>query len=156
MGKVTAVCTSDRKGVQKTPGESARFVAEHGIEGNAHAGAWHRQVSLISAERVEEFRARGADVGPGAFEENLIVSGIDFRTLPVGTLLRCGDVILEMTQIGKECHNHCAIRQKNGRLHHAARGHICARSEGRHNRRGRRDIGWGVILIKTPRQIYDR
>lgn len=114
MGKVTAVCTSDRKGVQKTPGESARFVAEHGIEGDAHAGAWHRQVSLISAERVEEFRARGADVGPGAFEENLIVSGIDFRTLPVGTLLRCGDVILEMTQIGKECHNHCAIRQKMG------------------------------------------
>ena len=85
-----------------------------GIENDAHAGRWHRQVSLLSADKIEAFRAKGADVVYGDFGENLVVSDFDFRALPVGTLLRCGDVLLEMTQIGKECHSHCAIYKAVG------------------------------------------
>ena len=90
------------------------FIEDHGIEGDAHAGNWHRQVSLLSHDRIEEFRAKGAEVKDGAFGENLVVSGIDFRTLPEGTKLYCGDVVLEITQIGKECHHGCEIFQKMG------------------------------------------
>ena len=114
MGKVIAVCTSDRKGIQKNDVQSAYFEKDWGLQNDAHAGKWHRQVSLLSADKIEAFKARGADVTPGAFGENLVVEGFDFRALPVGTLLRCGDVLLEMTQIGKECHTHCAIYHKMG------------------------------------------
>ena len=114
MGKVIAVCTSDRKGIQKNDVQSAYFEKDWGLQNDAHAGKWHRQVSLLSADKIEAFRARGADVTPGAFGENLVVEGFDFRALPVGTLLRCGAVLLEMTQIGKECHTHCAIYHKMG------------------------------------------
>lgn len=113
-GEILAVCTSDRRGIQKTNVSRAVFVENYGIEGDAHGGSWHRQVSLISADKIDEFRSRGANVAYGAFGENLVVEGIDFRTLPVGTLLRCGDVLLEMTQIGKECHSHCAIFHQVG------------------------------------------
>ena len=113
-GEILAVCTSDRRGIQKTNVSRAVFVENYGIEGDAHGGSWHRQVSLISADKIDEFRNRGANVAYGAFGENLVVEGIDFRTLPVGTLLRCGDVLLEMTQIGKECHAHCAIFHQVG------------------------------------------
>ena len=88
-------------------------------------GNWHRQVSLLGLEKIEAFRAKGADVAYGAFGENLVVDGFDFRTLPVGTLLAVGDVLLQMTQIGKECHNHCAIYKADGRLHHAPGGRVC-------------------------------
>jgi len=114
MGTILAICTSNIKGIQKTSTDKAELVANHGIQGDAHAGDWHRQVSLLSADKIEEFRARGAQVNYGAFGENLIVEGFDFRALPVGTLLRAGDVLLEMTQIGKECHTHCAIYQQMG------------------------------------------
>lgn len=114
MGNVLAVCTSERKGIQKTNVKRAVFKENYGIEGDAHAGNWHRQVSLISADKIEEFRKKGANVEYGAFGENLVVEGIDFRNLPVGTLLRCRDVLLEMTQIGKECHTHCAIYHQVG------------------------------------------
>lgn len=114
MGKVLAVCTSAVRGVQKEDRGAALFVANHGLDGDAHAGDWHRQVSLLSADEIAAFNARGADVAPGAFGENLVVEGIDFRTLPVGTCLRCGDVLLEVTQIGKACHHHCAIFHKMG------------------------------------------
>ena len=114
MGKVLAVCISDRRGIQKKDIQSAEFVVNHGIKGDAHAGDWHRQVSLISSDKVDAFRAKGANVDHGAFGENLVVEGIDFRALPVGTLLRCGGVLLEMTQIGKECHTHCAIYHQVG------------------------------------------
>ena len=93
---------------------AARFTVEWGIEGDAHGGNWHRQVSLLSADKIAAFNARGANVQPGAFGENLVVEGFDFRALPVGTLLRCGDVLLEMTQIGKECHSHCEIFKRMG------------------------------------------
>lgn len=114
MGKVLAVCTSAVRGVQKENQGAALFIAGYGLDGDAHAGDWHRQVSLLSADEIAAFNARGAAVEPGAFGENLIVEGIDFRTLPVGTLLRCGDVLLEVTQIGKACHHHCTIFHKMG------------------------------------------
>lgn len=114
MGKVIAVCTSPAKGTQKQNIGEGVFIEDFGIQGDAHAGKWHRQVSLLSYDKIEEFRARGAEVADGAFGENLVVEGIDFRTLPVGTKLCCEDVILEMTQIGKECHHGCQIFQKMG------------------------------------------
>ena len=109
LGKLIAICTSEKKGTQKQQVETAVLRENHGIEGDAHAGNWHRQVSLLGLEKIEEFRARGADVEFGAFGENLVIEGFDFRNLPVGTSFRIGDVLLEMTQIGKECHTHCAI-----------------------------------------------
>lgn len=114
MGKVTAICTSAVRGVQKTPEQRAEFRVDWGIVGDAHAGHWHRQVSLLSAGKIAAFNERGAGVSPGAFGENLVVEGFDFRALPVGTLLRCGNVLLEMTQIGKECHSHCEIYKTMG------------------------------------------
>ena len=93
---------------------AAKFIEDWGIENDSHAGKWHRQVSLLSHEKIEDFRARGAEVIDGAFGENLVVEGYDFRSLPVGTKFRCNDVVLELTQIGKECHSGCAIFQKMG------------------------------------------
>ena len=114
MGKVIAVCTSERRGIQKKDVNAGFFSVDWGIDGDAHAGHWHRQVSLLSADKIAAFNEKGAGVVPGAFGENLVVEGFDFRALPVGTLLRCGDVLLEMTQIGKECHSHCEIFKKMG------------------------------------------
>lgn len=114
MGKVMAVCLSREKGTPKENAGKGELVAGHGLLGDAHAGSWHRQVSLLSDEKIADFRARGADVSYGAFGENLVVAGIDFKNLPVGTLLRCGVIVLEMTQIGKECHHHCQIFQRMG------------------------------------------
>lgn len=114
MGKVLAICTSDVRGIQKSCVDSAEFRVDWGIVGDAHAENWHRQVSLLSFEKIDDFRKKGADVAFGAFGENLVVEGFDFRSLPVGTLLKCGDVLLEMTQIGKDCHSHCAIYKVMG------------------------------------------
>ncbi|WP_165055173.1 MULTISPECIES: MOSC domain-containing protein [unclassified Adlercreutzia] len=114
MGVVKAVCTSDIKGIQKTEKPSVELKSEWGIDGDAHAGAWHRQVSLLSYEKIEEFKARGADVVNGSFGENIIVEGFDLKALPIGTRFVSGDVVLELTQIGKECHAHCAIYHKMG------------------------------------------
>ena len=114
MGTVLAVCRSSVRGIQKTNEQSGWFETEWGIRGDAHAGRWHRQVSLLSADRIARFNEKGAGVGPGDFGENLVVEGIDFRSLPVGTRLYAGDVQLEMTQIGKECHSHCAIYKRMG------------------------------------------
>lgn len=112
MGKVIAVCTSEAKGTQKVSVPEIEIKEDWGIQGDAHAGKWHRQVSLLSFDKIEEFRARGAEVEDGAFGENLVVQGIDFATLPIGTKFVCNDVVLELTQIGKECHSGCAIFKK--------------------------------------------
>ena len=114
MGRIEAICISTARGTQKRPVGSAEFVADWGIRGDAHGGHWHRQVSLLSADRIDAFRARGAQVEKGAFGENLVVRGFDFSAFPVGTLFKSGDVLLELTQIGKECHQHCAIYQAVG------------------------------------------
>lgn len=114
MGKVIAVCISEKRGTQKTNIKEANFIENFGIEKDAHAGDWHRQVSLLSYEKIDEFNKKGANVIDGAFGENLVVEGIRFTELSVGTKLQCNDVILEMTQIGKECHSHCEIYKKMG------------------------------------------
>ena len=113
-GTVKAVCISSAKGTEKRPVETGHFLRNFGIEHDAHAGKWHRQVSLLSYDKVEEFNRKGAMVTDGDFGENLLVEGIDFKNLPVGTILKAGNVILRMTQIGKECHSHCAIHQRVG------------------------------------------
>lgn len=114
MGKIIAVCTSKKKGTAKKTVVQAKIIENHGIEGDAHAGNWHRQISLLSWQAIEAFKARGALISNGCFGENLIVDGIDFVTLPVGTRLACNDVLLEVSQIGKECHSHCQIYHTMG------------------------------------------
>lgn len=114
MGKIRAICISEKRGTRKHTVEQAEFLKEYGIKGDAHGGNWHRQVSLLSWEKIEAFRKLGAEVTEGDFGENLVVEGYDFRNLPVGTRFSCGEVILEMTQIGKECHHGCEIFQRMG------------------------------------------
>lgn len=114
MGKIIGICISEKRGTQKKEIGEADIVKGWGIEGDAHGGNWHRQVSLLSYEKIEEFRERGAEIELGAFGENLIIEGYDFRSLPVGTRFRIGDAVLELTQIGKECHSHCEIYKKMG------------------------------------------
>ena len=114
IGKVLAICISEKKGTQKHKIEEAHLIPNWGIEGDAHAGKWHRQVSLLSLEKIEEFREKGANVDFGAFGENLVVEGFDLRAIPVGTKIRVGSALLRLTQIGKECHSHCAIYHQVG------------------------------------------
>lgn len=114
MGIVKAVCISEKKGVAKRNIETCKVIEDFGLENDAHAGKWHRQVSLLSYDKREDFKKRGAEVEDGAFGENLLVDGIDFNKLPIGTKFRCNDVELELTQIGKECHSGCNIMQTMG------------------------------------------
>ena len=114
MGKIMAVCISEKRGTQNKNIEKVRLIENFGLEGDAHGGNWHRQVSLLSYEKVRAFEEKGISVEDGAFGENLLVEGFDFKTLPIGTRFRCGEVLLEMTQIGKECHSHCEIYQAVG------------------------------------------
>lgn len=114
MGVIKGICISEKRGTAKHEIEEAILAKDWGIQGDAHAGPWHRQVSLLSYEKIEEFRKKGADIELGAFGENLIVSGYDFRNLAVGTRFQCGEAVLEMTQIGKECHSHCEIYKRMG------------------------------------------
>lgn len=113
-GTVKAVCTSEKKGTEKQAVERIHVRPNHGIDGDAHGGNWHRQVSLLSYDKVKAFNQRGANVGHGAFGENLVVEGVDFKTLPVGSRFLVGTAELRMTQIGKECHSHCAIYKSMG------------------------------------------
>ena len=114
MARVLAVCTSERKGEKKRPVETIQLKIDHGIVGDAHAGNWHRQVSLLANESVDKMRDRGLTLEAGDFAENILTEGVTLRTLPVGTRLRVGEALLEITQIGKECHSDCAIKQKVG------------------------------------------
>jgi MOSC domain-containing protein YiiM len=108
-GEIIAVCTSEKKGTRKQNVGQARLIPNHGLEGDAHASDWHRQVSLLAQESIDKMRAAGLNVGPGAFAENLTTKGIELPILPIGTRLRAGDVEMEVTQIGKVCHTKCAI-----------------------------------------------
>ena len=114
MASVVAVCISEQKGTQKHEVPEIQLKIDHGIVGDAHAGNWHRQVSLLAQESVEKMKAVFPDIPVGAFAENILTEGLTLYTLPVGTRLRIGEVLLEVTQIGKECHAHCAIRQQVG------------------------------------------
>ena len=113
--QIVAVCTSKEKGERKTDVGQAELQEGFGLVGDAHGGDWHRQVSLLAIESIDKMRAAGLDVWPGDFAENLTTQGVNLYTLPVGTRLRVGDsVLLEMTQIGKECHDRCAIYHQAG------------------------------------------
>lgn len=114
MGRIVAVCLSAAKGTPKTPVAEATLATGHGIVGDAHAGDRDRQVSILPLERIEEFRQRGATVGPGDFGENLVVAGLDLKTLRVGDKLRCGEAVLEIRQLGKECRERCRIGKAMG------------------------------------------
>ncbi len=114
MGKVISLNISKKKGVNKEPVDSVNLRVDHGIEGDAHAGDWHRQVSLLAQESIDFMRAKGLELEPGAFAENITTEGIELATLPIGTKLSAGKVELEVTQIGKKCHKGCAIFQQVG------------------------------------------
>lgn len=114
MAQVIAVCVSSAKGQRKTPAESVLVQENHGIVGDAHAGEWHRQISLLAQESIDKMRALGLDVTTGDFAENITTNGIDLVSLPIGSRLQVGQTVLEVTQIGKECHNRCAIYHQAG------------------------------------------
>jgi MOSC domain-containing protein YiiM len=114
-GKVLAVCISIKKGTVKDQVDEIRLVPDHGVLGDAHAGPGDRQVSLLAEEKIEIMRQKGLDLAPGAFGENIVVSGIDLENVRPGAFLRIGpEVNLEITRIGKECHTRCAIYYKTG------------------------------------------
>ena len=114
MGKILAICISEKKGTLKNEVPEAKFIEDFGIENDAHAGKWHRQVSLLEFNKIDEFRKKGANVDFGAFGENLVVEGIELNTLPIGQQIQVGDVLLEVTQIGKKCHDKCQIYYQVG------------------------------------------
>lgn len=109
MNKVIAICTSKQKGTAKVMVDEANLIYDFGIEGDAHAGKWHRQVSLLALEKIEDFRSKGTSVEFGAFGENLVVEGFELNKLPIGQKIQVGETLLELTQIGKKCHDKCAI-----------------------------------------------
>ncbi|CAH2031190.1 MOSC domain-containing protein [Trichlorobacter ammonificans] len=114
MAQVVAVCISEKKGERKKPVAEVTLRVDHGIVGDAHAGDWHRQVSLLAQESIDKMRALGLEVTTGDFAENITTSGIDLPALPVGSRLQVGEALLEVTQIGKECHTRCAIYYQAG------------------------------------------
>lgn len=114
IGEIIAVCVSAAKGERKTPVDKAVLRENHGIVGDAHAGDWHRQVSLLAKESIDKMRKLGLDVDNGDFAENLTTRGVNLPALPIGTRLKIGETLLEVTQIGKECHTRCAIYYQAG------------------------------------------
>jgi MOSC domain-containing protein YiiM len=113
-GKVVAVCISEQKGERKKPVVEVLIRENHGIVGDAHAGDWHRQISLLALESIKKMQDKGLDVTTGDFAENITTEGIDLPSLPIGTKLVIGETLHEVTQIGKECHTRCAIYQQAG------------------------------------------
>lgn len=136
MGKIIAICISEKKGTQKVEIPEADIRKDWGIEGDAHAGKWHRQISLLGLEKIEDFRTKCSGIDFGTFGENLVVEGYDLRNMPVGTKFRIGEVILEMTQIGKECHSHCEIYKKVGDCIMPREGVFAKVIKGGHIRKG--------------------
>lgn len=115
MAKVISINISDKKGVIKTPIKEGKFIEEHGLDNDAHAGKWHRQVSLLGMESIDKMIKMGVnDLTSGKFAENITTEGIVLYELPVGTRLKIGETIQEVTQIGKECHKGCAIKNQVG------------------------------------------
>ncbi len=113
-GRVVAVCISEKKGQRKKPIPEGELRQNHGLAGDAHSGEWHRQLSLLAQESIDKMVAKGLDVTAGDFAENITTSGLELHTLPVGAQLSIGDILLEVTQIGKECHTRCAIFYQAG------------------------------------------
>lgn len=115
MACVKAVCISEKKGTRKVEVPSINVLVNHGIVGDAHAGNWHRQISLLAEESIDKLRQSGMELTPGAFAENIVTEGIELKNLLVGTKLKVGSSMLEVTQIGKECHNDCEIKRTAGK-----------------------------------------
>ena len=129
--KIVSIATSRKKSTKKVVVPEALLVVEHGLEGDAHAGPWHRQVSLLASERIDEARERGLDVTFGDFAENIATTGVDWKTVPVGTRFRMGEkALVEITQIGKECHNKCAVYYSAGDCIMPREGVFCRVLEG--------------------------
>jgi molybdenum cofactor synthesis domain-containing protein len=144
MAKVEGLCISERKGEPKRPVEASEFRANHGLAGDAHAGPWHRQVSLLAAEDIETVRRTLPHVGPGAFAENVVISGLDFRPLGLGSRLRLGEwVILRISQLGKTCHAPCAIGRTVGKCI-VPRAGLFARVE-----------AGGVVRVGDPAEVVE-
>ena len=151
MAKITSINISPKKGTFKQPVERAELRVDYGIVGDAHAGNWHRQISLLAQESIDKMIALGLpDLTPGKFAENITTEGISLYTLPVGTILRLGACRVEVTQIGKECHQHCEI-YKGRAMHHAARGHLCARAHTGRNFGWRRNRGRTIVSVSSLR-----
>lgn len=113
--KIKSIAVSKKKSTRKQCVDEARLVKDHGVEGDAHAGPWHRQVSFLAVESIEKAKAAGLSVGFGDFAENIATEGIDWPRIPIGTRFRIGEsALVEVTQIGKECHNKCAIYYQAG------------------------------------------
>jgi MOSC domain-containing protein YiiM len=113
--KIVSIAISKKKGIRKVQVDEANILENHGLEGDAHAGDWHRQVSFLSSENIEKARSDGLDVTFGDFAENIATVGVDWKTIPVGTKVELGEsALVEITQIGKECHNKCAIYYQAG------------------------------------------
>ncbi len=143
-GTIVSVNVADEKGVRKQPVESVTLVVDHGVEGDAHAGPWHRQVSLLASESIEKMKPSCPTVEAGAFGENITTEGLVVYELPVGTRFYAGEVLLEVTQIGKECHDRCAIFRQAGDCVMPREGIFARVIEG-----GQIASGHGIVLMKS-------
>ena len=148
MGKILALCISEKKGTLKTEINEANFIEDFGIENDAHAGKWHRQVSLLEFNKIDEFRKKGANVDFGAFGENIVLEGIELHTLPIGQLIKIGDVLLEVTQIGKKCHDKCQIYYQVGECIMPKNGIFTRVLKG-----GKVKVGDEATLVKSDKKI---
>jgi MOSC domain-containing protein YiiM len=143
--KILSIAVSRKKGTRKTTVDRANLIMDHGIEGDAHAGPWHRQVSFLANESIERAREGGLNVTFGDFAENIATEGIDWIKVPVGTRLKLGDsVLVEVTQIGKECHQKCAIYYQAGDCIMPREGTFARVLEG-----GRINIGDPIFFVDT-------
>ena len=150
MGKILALCISEKKGTLKTEINEANFIEDFGIENDAHAGKWHRQVSLLEFNKIDEFRKKGANVDFGAFGENIVLEGIELHTLPIGQLLKIGDVLLEVTQIGKKCHDKCQIYYQVGECIMPKNGIFTKVLKG-----GKVKVGDECSLVKSDKMVIN-
>lgn len=145
IGKVKAICISEKRGTCKHQVEEAYIIKDWGIEGDAHGGNWHRQISLLAYEKIEEFKSRGANVEFGAFGENIVVEGIDLSSLSLGTRLSIGNkAVLELTQIGKKCHNDCEIFKITGSCIMPKEGVFAKAINGGHIK------GGDIVCVESP------
>ena len=129
--KIVSIATSKKKGIQKDTVDEAFLIKEHGLKGDAHAGTWHRQVSFLASEEIDKAREKGLAVTFGDFAENIATTGVDWKNIPVGSRIRLGPkALVEITQIGKECHNRCAIYYKAGDCIMPREGVFCRVLEG--------------------------
>lgn len=150
MGKILALCISEKKGTLKTEINEANFIEDFGIENDAHAGKWHRQVSLLEFNKIDEFRKKGANVDFGAFGENIVLEGIEPHTLPIGQLIKIGDVLLEVTQIGKKCHDKCQIYYQVGECIMPKNGIFTKVLKG-----GKVKVGDECSLVKSDKMVIN-